>query len=181
MAGMVIHHMMEENNGSQSIYQENITKLAPILIKLANVTRVVWLNQYPLVDSNGAIHSEKIHNYNKIVRRILEWVSYVSVTIHGKINFFANILRNGDSQIRIWDSSNPLAEEYVRGCATLKRDEQYEIDDRPNLLKDFVYADCNDNIHTGYSALSQATQLLFNDICQTSWIRNYTSLFNVWK
>jgi hypothetical protein len=39
---------------------------------LANVTRVVWLNQYPLVDSNGAIHSEKIHNYNKIVRRILE-------------------------------------------------------------------------------------------------------------
>ena len=72
MAGMVIHHMMEENNGSQSIYQENITKLAPILIKLANVTRVVWLNQYPSVDSNGAIHSEKIHNYNKIVRRILE-------------------------------------------------------------------------------------------------------------
>nr|CAH0103440.1 unnamed protein product [Daphnia galeata] len=148
MADMAIHYMEEENGDSQSIYQENITKLAPILIKLANVTRVVWLNQYPLVDYHGVIHSEKIHNYNKIVRRILE---------------------NGDSQIRIWDSSNPLAEEYVRGCATLKRDdEQYEIDDRPSLLKDYVYADCNDNIHTGYSALSQATQLLFNDICQTS-------------
>ena len=96
------------------------------------------------------------------------YYSIISYTIHGKINFFANILRNRDSQIRIWDSSNPLAEEYVRGCATLKRDEQYEIDDRPSLLKDVAYADCNDNIHTGYSALSQATQLLFNDICQTS-------------
>jgi hypothetical protein len=45
MADMAIHYMEEENGNSQSIYQENITKLAPILVKLANVTRVVWLNQ----------------------------------------------------------------------------------------------------------------------------------------
>jgi hypothetical protein len=79
---MAIHHMMKENGGSHSIYQENLKKLAPIIGKLASVTRVVWLNQYPSVDSNSwtnenneIIYSEKIHNYNKVVRQILdEWV-----------------------------------------------------------------------------------------------------------
>jgi hypothetical protein len=81
------------------------------------------------------------------------------------IHFDIYLIRNEKSKIRVWDSSNPLAEEYVRGCATLKRDELFEIDDRPYPFKDVAYADCNDYIHTGYSALSQATQLLFNDIC----------------
>jgi hypothetical protein len=86
-----------------------------------------------------------------------------------KINFCINV-RNQNSQIRIWDSSNPLAEEYVRGCATIKRDEKFTVDGRPYLFKDIAYADCNDYIHTGFLALSQATQLLFNNICQTGWL-----------
>ncbi len=32
-------------------------------------------------------------------------------------------------------------------------------------LPDHSYTDCHDYTHPGYSALSQATQLLFNDIC----------------
>ncbi|EFX66757.1 hypothetical protein DAPPUDRAFT_262658 [Daphnia pulex] len=147
--GMAVHHMMKENGGSFKSYQENLMKFAPILGQLANVTRVVWLNQYPSVDSNSWINdvntiifSEKIHSYNKAIRRILE-----------------------KENIPIWDSSNPLAEEYVRACATLKRDEIFDSNGRPCLFKDVTYYDCNDFIHTGYSALSQATQLLFNDIC----------------
>ncbi len=77
---MAVHHMMEENGGSFKLYQEYLLKLAPILGRLANVSsRVVWLNQYPSVDSNSwvnehnaVIFSEKIHNYNRALRQILE-------------------------------------------------------------------------------------------------------------
>lgn len=170
---MAVHHMMEENGGSFKLYREHLLKLAPILGQLANASRIVWLNQYPSVDSNSwvnehntVIFSEKIHNYNRALRQILEWVySTLSPWSIYSIHFDIYLIRNEQSNIRVWDSSNPLAEEYVRGCATLKRDEPFEIDDRPYLFKDVAYADCNDYIHTGYSALSQATQLLFNDIC----------------
>ena len=57
----------------------------------------------------------------------------------------------------IWDSANPLAEEYVRVC---------------NLIKRAVwggwlnaYYNCYDYIHTGYVVLAQTTQILLNDIC----------------
>ncbi len=77
--GMAVHHMMKENGGNFKSYQENLMQLAPILGQLANVTRVVWLNQYPSVDSNSWINelntiifSEKIHSYNKAIRQILE-------------------------------------------------------------------------------------------------------------
>jgi hypothetical protein len=76
---MAVHHMMKENGGNFTSYQENLMKFAPILGQLANVTRVVWLNQYPSVDSNSWINelntiifSEKIHSYNKAIRQILE-------------------------------------------------------------------------------------------------------------
>ncbi len=76
---MAVHHMMKENGGTFKSYEENLMQLAPILGQLANVTRVVWLNQYPSVDSNSWIHeintiifSEKIHSYNKAIRQILE-------------------------------------------------------------------------------------------------------------
>ena len=77
---MAVHHMMEENGGSFKLYREHLLKLAPILGQLANASsRVVWLNQYPSVDSNSwvnehnaVIFSDKIHNYNQALRRILE-------------------------------------------------------------------------------------------------------------
>lgn len=72
---------------------------------------------------------------------------------------------NENNRIRIWDSSNPLVEDYVRSCATLKRDEIFDVQRRPYMYKDVAYADCNDYIHTGYSALSQATNLFYNDLC----------------
>lgn len=149
--GMVAHHMLGDNGANYQLYEEKFAKFAPELAQLANVTRLIWLNQYPVVDSyhhnhdsNKNIYSEKLHNYNKAIRRML---------------------KNESNGIRIWDSSNPLGEEYIRSCAVLKRDEIVHVDSRPYLFKDSAFADCNDFIHTGYSALSEATNLLYNDIC----------------
>jgi hypothetical protein len=59
-------------------FQKKLMGLAPVLSQLSNVTRVIWLNQYPTIEffgtnnsTNTYIHSEKINHYNKAVRRIL--------------------------------------------------------------------------------------------------------------
>jgi hypothetical protein len=70
--------------------------------------------------------------------------------------------------VRIWDSSNPLAEEYVRVCAFSQR-VQYAYRDSSDS-----FYNCKDFSHTGYSALSQATQLLFNDICNDQKLKYMT-------
>jgi hypothetical protein len=62
-------------------------------------------------------------------------------------------------RVRIWDSSNPLAEEYVRACSFSQRVQYATIDSADSFVN------CKDYTHTGYKALSQSTQLLFNDIC----------------
>lgn len=77
--GIVVHNMLGVNGADHRFYEKKFRKLAPQLSRLANVTRVIWLNQYPVVDlhdymntDNTCIHSEKIHNYNKVIRRMLE-------------------------------------------------------------------------------------------------------------
>lgn len=151
---IVVHHMLGSNGADHRLYEGKLKKFAPELGRLANVSQVIWLNQYPVVelpekiyDHNTYIYSEKIDNYNTAIRRVLE---------------------NENSGIRIWDSSGPLAEEYIRSCAVLKRDEIVLDYGRPYLFKEGAYADFNDYIHTGYSALSQATNLLYNDICNNA-------------
>ncbi|XP_057369406.1 uncharacterized protein LOC130690407 [Daphnia carinata] len=148
---IVVHHMLGIHGADHRLYEEQFKKLAPELGRLANVSQVILFNQYPVeelqeknYDINTYIHSGKIDNYNKAIRRLLE---------------------NESSRIRIWDSSDPLAEEYVRSCVVLERDEVFYAGHRPYLSKDTAFADCNDFIHTGYSALSEATNLLYNDIC----------------
>ena len=81
---------------------------------------------------------------------------------------------NNDSHVGIdlWDSSDPLANEYARGCAIIKRYEHLSFNNKEYAT---AYANCNDYIHTGYSALSQATQLLYNDLCNAH-IYNYTMM-----
>lgn len=78
--------MLSSDNGTISslqLYQQKLLELIPSLARLANVSRVVWLNQYPTVDfygdmyeHNTDIHAEKIHDYNQAVRRIFQWVYY---------------------------------------------------------------------------------------------------------
>jgi hypothetical protein len=77
--------MMREHGADFQLYQEKLTELAPMLGQLANASQVIWLNQYPTADFNGEkgnlkneIHSEKIHHYNKAIRRILGYVFNLS-------------------------------------------------------------------------------------------------------
>ncbi|XP_046457567.1 N-acetylneuraminate 9-O-acetyltransferase-like [Daphnia pulex] len=141
---MAVWHMIIQFEGADQhqLYQKRLKELAPILDQLANVSHIIWLNQYPTLEFYGNIgvlntdiHSEKIHHYNLAIRRIL----------------------GGHKKVRIWDSSNPLAEEYVRGCSLSQRVTLTQI------ANSFVH--CKDFSHVGYIALSQSTQLLFNDIC----------------
>lgn len=77
--------MLQSEGADHLLYQEKLKKLAPILGQLANVSQVVWLNQFPTVEfygntdgHNTDIHSEKIHHYNLAVRRILGWVEMLN-------------------------------------------------------------------------------------------------------
>ncbi|XP_032798078.2 N-acetylneuraminate 9-O-acetyltransferase isoform X2 [Daphnia magna] len=151
---MVLWHIVRIHSQDEyNVYQHKLKVINPILGQLAKGSQVIWLNQYPMltfyggmpyggVNDSDIILSEKAHRYNKDIRRI-----------------FGN-----HSSVRIWDSSNPLAEEYVRGCALFRRGHP-----GPPLFRDpdHSFIDCKDYIHTGYSALSLATQILFNDICNT--------------
>lgn len=58
----------------------------------------------------------------------------------------------------VWDSSNPFAEEYIRGCTISPRDASVE------MYTD-SYTKCQDYIHTGNVALFHATQILVNHLC----------------
>ncbi|XP_046644637.1 N-acetylneuraminate 9-O-acetyltransferase-like [Daphnia pulicaria] len=151
--GIEVYYMMQQYGANFQLYNKNLMELRLILQKLSNITQVIWLNQYPTLerygninDRNTDIHSTKIHHYNKYVHHI-----------------FGN-----ESNIRIWDSGNPLAEEYVRGCEILEREipnPQFIKTGPEQFINSRPYVNCLDFIHTGYLALSKATQLLYNDIC----------------
>jgi hypothetical protein len=69
------------------------------------------------------------------------------------------------SKVLIWDSSDDLVEEYIRGCAYLNRKEKKLFGEHMLIDYAFSYFNCGDYIHPGYSALSEATYLLFSDLC----------------
>lgn len=74
---MEAHHMLYDNYDDIDLFEESLAELAPVLNRLAKVSQVIWLNQYPTVEMYGGIeshntdiHTGKINHYNKIVRRI---------------------------------------------------------------------------------------------------------------
>ena len=78
MKGIALWHMLQSEGADHQIYQKKLKRLAPFLGQLANVSQVIWLNQFPTIefygkinDHNTDIFSEKIHHYNQAVRRIL--------------------------------------------------------------------------------------------------------------
>ena len=85
--------MLKENGASYQEYENSLRDIEPILSKLAisnlNTTsdlirrKVVWLNQFPTVDSfsgndedNTDIFRDKVHKYSLIVRRVFRYYSY---------------------------------------------------------------------------------------------------------
>lgn len=95
----------------------------------------------------------------------LKFISYLQLSCRGKCRN-----QNGTSNVQMWDSGNRLVEEYIRSCDQFKRYERQKMS--RGLLKmkfsSSAYRNCQDSVHTGYSALSQITQLLFNDICSAT-------------
>ncbi|XP_046452622.1 N-acetylneuraminate 9-O-acetyltransferase-like [Daphnia pulex] len=150
-----VYHMLEENGGDFKMFEEKAKQLFGMLHKLSTNSQVIWLNQYPTIDFGlmphiykFAINSEKIHQYNKAVRYIIK----------------------NPSNIRIWDSSNTLAEEYVRGCVIFPERESEFFFSKTKFvpfepINTKPYINCQDFIHIGYAALSQATQIFYNDLC----------------
>lgn len=170
---MAVWHMLQSEGADYQLYRKKLLNLAPVLDQLAHDSQIVWLNQYPSVDFNqeigvfktDGIVSEKIHRYNEVARLLLQLViSFKKTPELGLLKSMRvkRVLRyRNHTNIRVWDSSNLFAEEYVRGCAILERDEQSS----PLRRCPSVQFNCNDFLHTGDVALSQATQLLVNDVC----------------
>ncbi len=61
------------------------------------------------------------------------------------MNLNYNLMNYRDyNRVRIWDSSNPLAEEYVRACSFSQRVQYATIDSADSFVN------CKDYTHTGY-------------------------------
>ena len=72
--GTALWHIIEVDHRDHRLYIKHLKELAPSLAQLSQVTRVIWLNQYPPLEFYShypMITPEKINIYNKAVRRIL--------------------------------------------------------------------------------------------------------------
>ncbi|EFX82297.1 hypothetical protein DAPPUDRAFT_101790 [Daphnia pulex] len=171
LLSMAAWHMLREHGADIALYQRRMTQLGPILASMSmsmsgqqqHCGRIIWLRQYTSVDSYGdngksntLVVADKLRHYNRIALRRLVLIQTDEAAAADSGG------GGGGGGVYLWDSSDPLADEYVRSCAILKRYEHSS-----DKSKDYAtaYANCNDYVHTGYSALSQATQLLFNDLC----------------
>lgn len=71
--------MLKIHGADFKLYRKNLVELGPILNQLSQVSKVIWLDQYPTIDFYGAshadntyIHSLKVHQYNEAVHRNLK-------------------------------------------------------------------------------------------------------------
>jgi hypothetical protein len=167
LLSMAAWHMLREHGADIALYQRRMTQLGPILASMSDhCGRIIWLRQYTSVDSYGdngksntLVVADKLRHYNRIALRRLVLIQTDEAADSGGGSGGSNSRQRG---VYLWDSSDPLADEYVRSCAILKR---YEHSSDNTKEYATAYANCNDYVHT---ALSQATQLLFNDLCNAA-------------
>ena len=69
---------MDERNGNDyAPFAKGLAELRPILKELSKVTRIVWMQQAPIVDAGNTQHwishtfLAKLHHYNAGMRSIL--------------------------------------------------------------------------------------------------------------
>ena len=76
MLGMVLNHMSPQYGDDFALLAEGLTDLKPILQQLSNVTRIVWVQQAPILDGSKTkvafVFLGKVHGYNTGMRKILE-------------------------------------------------------------------------------------------------------------
>ncbi len=74
--GMVLNHMTPQNGNDYALFAKGLTNLKPILQELSNVTRIVWIQQAPIVDGRKTKYAfrflGKVHGYNAGMREILK-------------------------------------------------------------------------------------------------------------
>ena len=70
--------MLRANGANHFVFEQNLIAIRPVLKMLTQFTQIIWLYQYPTIDfygnnnnANTDVVSQKMHNYNQIVRRAL--------------------------------------------------------------------------------------------------------------
>ena len=86
---MSLHHMrrkMPQGDSSNlyQLYEKSLLEFEPGLRRIANITKVIWLKQYPVTDSrfnkfhiDDIISSTKIQQYNLVAERLLRYGGYI--------------------------------------------------------------------------------------------------------
>ena len=143
LIGLGPHHQKEESGTDYKRFQSKLHLMESVLHSLAtaNGIRVVWFNQFPVVDFlvPSDVLAPKVRKYNTIARKTFE-----------------------NDRVVFWDSGDQLSVDYIRACNQLQRHDLHQH--RMDWL--FAYYNCGDYVHTGYVILSQTTQVLLNGICK---------------
>ena len=75
LTGMALWEMETDEYTNFQTYVEETSIIAPVVNELATISRVIWMNQYPVVGGfeKRRISNEKIHLYNTVQRSILRY------------------------------------------------------------------------------------------------------------
>ena len=89
--GISVHHMLTRKGSDYKEYQRRLQQeIEPLLSLIANkrssldssvdYPKIIWLNQFPIVDfwgeiisTNTDIFTEKVHRYNLILRQVFRY------------------------------------------------------------------------------------------------------------
>ncbi|XP_046641005.1 N-acetylneuraminate 9-O-acetyltransferase-like [Daphnia pulicaria] len=148
LLGVSIHHIrLEDEDNGYEPYRQKLTELEPILRRITKRSTVIWLNQYSVIDDpfTAFVIHEHISN-----------IVSIRVSIHQYNLLAENILRH--SGVIVWNTGSLLTDEYIRGCYIQIRDDlEYQSAK--------AYFSCSDLLHPGFVVMSQAIQLILNEIC----------------
>jgi hypothetical protein len=80
---------MDKNNARSCVeFEELLKRLVPLLKALTSKTLVIWLHQYPIIETNNnsALHNNpsnrKYERYNELARRLLKYSANMIIKLH---------------------------------------------------------------------------------------------------
>ena len=130
---------MTKNQSTTSMEQhflESLDKLAPLLQSLAEHIPVIWQLQDPIKDWRIS----RLHRLNTLA------ISHLSSLA---------------PRVLLWDTTWPLAWEYILACSRLVRSSNAETQEEAKSWRWW----CHDQIHIGFHVLTQYGEILLNLIC----------------
>lgn len=79
IVGSTTHHLLKRFEADYRLFEQRLEQFKPLLDRMANTSRIFWLDQYPTIDffaennaTNAQIESNKIHRYNLIAKQIIK-------------------------------------------------------------------------------------------------------------